>query len=170
MVRHLKRLTLGIEEALQVDELSRASLALLQPYQPNIAVTWLFQKTMSVPIGTEPAPDEINDLMSGVFRVMEGLGDEVLKPFLQDVVSFSSLWRTLTLVNPRAVLPMLPRVGVGPLLDWTRHYVNLALYGGLWSLGESGRPLLEKLPEKPRYFYHRYLESWKYGSGGDYRP
>ena len=48
MVRHLQRLTQGISEALSSDQLERSTLALLQPYQPNIAVTWLFQKTMSV--------------------------------------------------------------------------------------------------------------------------
>jgi lycopene cyclase CruP len=48
MVRHLKRLTQGIHEALSSDALSRNALAQLQPYQPNIAVTWLFQRAMSV--------------------------------------------------------------------------------------------------------------------------
>ncbi|MEG3437638.1 FAD-binding oxidoreductase [Pannus brasiliensis CCIBt3594] len=168
MVRHLKRLTFAIEEALEVDSLDRSNLALLQPYQPNISVTWLFQKTMSVPMDATPNPNQINDLMSGVFQVMDKLGDEVLKPFLQDVVRFSSLSRTLPLVNPKLVLPMIPQVGVNPFLDWTRHYVNLALYGGLSPLGESLKPVLEKLPEKQRYIYHRWLDSWKYGSGGDY--
>ncbi|NET73161.1 MAG: FAD-binding oxidoreductase, partial [Sphaerospermopsis sp. SIO1G2] len=48
MIRHLQRLTIGIEEALKTDQLSSSSLALLQPYQPSLSVTWLFQKAMSV--------------------------------------------------------------------------------------------------------------------------
>jgi hypothetical protein len=36
MIRHLKRLTFGIDEALKVDSLDKNALALLQPYQPNI--------------------------------------------------------------------------------------------------------------------------------------
>lgn len=36
---------------------------------------------MSVPIDKQPQPNQINDLMSGVFRVMDKLGDDVLKPF-----------------------------------------------------------------------------------------
>ncbi|MDY7012002.1 MAG: FAD-dependent oxidoreductase, partial [Cyanobacteriota bacterium] len=60
MVRHLERLTSGIEEALQVDVLSRDALSLLQPYQPNISVTWLFQRTMSVPLDKRVSPDSIN--------------------------------------------------------------------------------------------------------------
>ncbi len=62
--------------------------------------------------------------MSGVFRVMDKLGDEVLKPFLQDVVQFSSLSKTLPLVNPQLVLPMIPQVGISPFIDWTGHYFN----------------------------------------------
>ncbi|MFM7713891.1 MAG: FAD-binding oxidoreductase, partial [Microcystis sp.] len=137
MVRHLKRLTFAIEEALQIDALSREDLALLQPYQPNISVTWLFQKTMSVPMSANPNPNQINDLMSGVFRVMDKLGDEVLKPFLQDVVQFSSLSKTLPLVNPQLVLPMIPQVGISPFIDWTGHYFNLALYSGLYPLAAN---------------------------------
>lgn len=81
MMRHLPRLSLAIDEALKGDYLTREDLALIQPYQPNISVTWLFQKTMSVPIDKQPQPNQINDLMSGVFRVMDKLGDDVLKPF-----------------------------------------------------------------------------------------
>jgi lycopene cyclase CruP len=168
MVRHLKRLTFAIEEALQIDALNREDLALLQPYQPNISVTWLFQKTMSVPMSANPNPNQINDLMSGVFRVMDKLGDEVLKPFLQDVVQFSCLSKTLPLVNPQLVLPMIPQVGISPFIDWTGHYLNLALYSGLYPLATSFKPVLEKLPDKQKYLYHRYLDSWKYGSGGDF--
>jgi lycopene cyclase CruP len=40
MIRHLQRLTFGIHEALSCDRLSVQALALLQPYQPNISVTW----------------------------------------------------------------------------------------------------------------------------------
>jgi len=35
MVRHLQRLTFGIHEALQTDQLSAKALSLLQPYQPS---------------------------------------------------------------------------------------------------------------------------------------
>jgi lycopene cyclase CruP len=124
---------------------------------------------MSVPITANPKPNQINDLMSGVFQVMYKLGDGVLKPFLQDVVQFSSLSKTLPLVNPKLVLPMIPQVGINPFIDWTGHYFNLALYSGLYPLAETLKPILEKLPEQQKYRYHRYLDSWKYGSGGDFR-
>ncbi len=168
MVRHLARLTGGISEALEIDALQKADLALLQPYQPNISVTWLFQRTMSVKLDAKENPNQINDLMSGVFQVMNKLGDEVLKPFLQDVVQFSSLSKTLPLVNPRLVLPLIPQLGVSPFIDWLGHYANLGLYSGLYPLAKSCSPVMEKLPPKGRYYYHRFLESWLYGSGSDY--
>ncbi|MCU0532744.1 MAG: FAD-binding oxidoreductase [Hydrococcus sp. Prado102] len=168
MVRHLNRLTVGIEEALQNNLLDRKSLSLLQPYQPNISVTWLFQKTMSVGIDKKASPNQINNLMSSVFQVMDKLGDRVLKPFLQDVIQFSPLAKTLPLVNPKLVLPLLPQIGIAPLLDWSIHYFNLALYSSLYPLGKSLQPLIKNLPSVPQYYYHRWLDTWKYGSGSDY--
>ena len=168
MVRHLQRLSNSIYDALQTDSLARRDLALIQPYQPNIAVTWLFQKTMSVEIGQTANPDRINNLMNEVFSVMERLGDDVMKPFLQDVIRFVPLAKTLPLVNPKLVLPILPQVGVTPLLSWSWEYLNLALYSALYPLGKSLQPLVQNLSSKQQYYYHRYLDAWKYGSGGDY--
>lgn len=168
MVRHLKRLTLGIEEAKKADALDYKSLHLLQPYQPNISVTWLFQRTMSVAIDRQVSPNQINELLSGVFAVMNELGDEVLSPFLQDVIQFSGLVKTLPRVNPKLVLPLLPQVGIPALLDWLKHYLNLAVYTGLYPVGKKLEPLSQNLPGDRLYYYHRWLDAWKYGSGGDY--
>ncbi len=168
MVRHLKRLTEGVSEALRTDRLFGKDLALLQPYQPNISVTWLFQQTMSVGVNKNPDPNQINNLMSGVFAVMDRLGDSVLKPFLQDVIQFVPLAKTLPLVNPKLVLPIIPQVGINPLVNWLVHYFNLALYSGLYPLGKSLEPIADKLSTKQQYFYHRWLDAWQYGSGKDY--
>jgi lycopene cyclase CruP len=168
MVRHLKRLTFSIYDALQTNSLTRKDLALIQPKQPNITVTWLFQKTMSVSIEQKVNPHQINNLMNGVFSVMEKLGDDVMKPFLQDVIQFMPLARTLPLVNPKLVLPILPQVGIAPLLDWSWEFFNLALYSGLYPLGKLARPIVKNLSPKQQYYYHRYLDAWKYGSGGDF--
>ena len=168
MIRHLKRLTQGIDEALSVDKLARKDLALLQPYQPNISVTWLFQQTMSVEVGREANPEQINNLMSGVFAVMDRLGDAVLKPFLQDVIQFIPLAKTLPLVNPLLVLPLLPQIGIGSLINWLVHFLNLAIYGSLYRIGKLAQPLINQLSPEQLYYYHRWLDTWKYGSGGDY--
>ncbi|MEA5509344.1 FAD-binding oxidoreductase [Crocosphaera sp. UHCC 0190] len=168
MIRHLKRLTSGIDEALKVDSLDKQSLSLLQPYQPNISVNWLFQKTMSVGINQKVSPNQINDLMSGVFQVMDKLGDDVLKPFLQDVIQFPALMKTLPLVNPKLVFPILPQVGIKPLLNWSIHYLNLALYSGLYPLGKLAQPISKNLSPIQQYYYHRWLDAWQYGAGQDY--
>jgi lycopene cyclase CruP len=168
MVRHLQRLTQGISEALSSDQLEQSNLALLQPYQPNIAVTWLFQKTMSVGLNQKVNPQQINDLMSAVFKVMDQQGDPVLRPFLQDVIQFSALTKTLPLVNPLKVLPILAQIGLYPLLDWLQHYGNLAAYSGLYPLARSLEPLTQSLSSEQKYRYHRWRDAWQYGAGQDY--
>lgn len=171
MVRHLKRLTIGIHEALNSEALSRNALAQLQPYQPNIAVTWLFQQAMSVGISQNLSPNQINQLLTGVFQAMEQLGDDVLRPFLQDVVQFSGLSKTLlltSLTKPGLVLPVIPQVGLTTLLDWIVHYINLGIYSGLSPLGQLMSGSLKTLPPVPQYYCRRWFEAWHYGSGGDY--
>ena len=168
MVRHLKRLTNAIDASLKIEALDRKSLALLQAYQPNISVTWLFQQTMSVAVGKSPQPNQVNQLMSAVFQVMDKLGESVLNPFLQDVVQFGALAKTLIRVNPKYVLPLLPQVGAYPFVDWSRHYFNLALYSGLSSFGSTLSPMFEQLSPRQQFIYQRRLDNWRYGAGKDY--
>ena len=170
MIRHLARLTDGIEMALQADALSNKDLQLLQPYQPNIAVTWMFQRSMSVGMNQQVNPDLINNLLAAVFRSMQYLGDDVLRPFLQDVVQFPALSRTLfqtSISNPLAVMPIVPHVGIITLLDWLINYINLGTYSGLYPLGKLITPLLTQLPPQQQYYYHQLLQSYRYGSGKD---
>ncbi|MDB9510006.1 FAD-binding oxidoreductase [Kamptonema animale CS-326] len=172
MVRHLKRLTQGIQEALEIDLLSQNALALLQPYQPNLSVTWLFQRSMSAVINQNIDPNQINKLLAGVFQVMEELGEPVLKPFLQDIVQFSALSKTLfktAMAHPGVVIKVIPQVGIGNLLDWTIHYINLGVYTGLYSLGHKLEPGIKTLSPFQQYYYHRWIESWQYGAGIDYK-
>jgi lycopene cyclase CruP len=171
MVRHLKRLANGVHEALETDQLSQNALKLLQPYQPSISVTWLFQRSMSVGINQTISSNQINDLLVGVFREMEQLGESVLKPFLQDVVQFSALSQTLfktSLSQPGLVIKIIPQVGLLALLDWMVHYVNLGAYSALDRGGKAIEPWMKNLPPIQQYYYHRWLEAWQYGSGGDY--
>ncbi len=171
MVRHLRRLTEGIHDALECDALSQNALAQLQPYQPNIAVTWLFQRAMSVGIDRQLPPNQINQLLNGVFQAMEQLGDDVLRPFLQDVVQFSGLSKTLLLTSvtkPGLVLAVIPQVGLPTLLDWTVHYINLGVYTGLYPLRQLMNAPVRLLPSTPQYYCRRWIEAWRYGSGGDY--
>ncbi|MEG4958703.1 MULTISPECIES: FAD-binding oxidoreductase [unclassified Microcoleus] len=171
MVRHLKRLTLGIDEALTSDSLSKNSLALLQPYQPNLSVTWLFQRSMSAAMNQKIDPNQINQLLATVFQVMEELGEPVLKPFLQDIVLFPALSQTLfktAISHPGLVMKIIPQVGIANLLDWMVHYVNLGIYTGLQPLGKAVEPQVKNLAPEQQYYFHRLVEGWQYGAGGDY--
>ncbi|MCC3421605.1 MAG: FAD-binding oxidoreductase [Microcoleus sp. PH2017_07_MST_O_A] len=171
MVRHLKRLTLGIDEALTSESLDKNSLALLQPYQPNLSVTWLFQRSMSAAMNQKLNPNQINQLLAAVFGIMEELGEPVLKPFLQDIVLFPALSQTLfktAISHPGLVMKIIPQVGIANLLDWMVHYVNLGIYTGLQPLGKAVEPQVKNLGTQQQYYFHRLVEAWKYGAGGDY--
>ncbi|RCJ28034.1 FAD-dependent oxidoreductase [Nostoc minutum NIES-26] len=171
MVRHLKRLTFGIHEALQTDRLSANALVLLQPYQPSLTVTWLFQKAMSVGVNQKIASTQINQLLSAVFQEMQQLGTPVLKPFLQDVVQFSALTQTLLktgLSHPGLVIKIIPQVGLASLLDWMVHYGNLGVYTALFWLSPMLETWIKSQPSEQQYYWHRLFDSWKFGSGCDY--
>ncbi|MBH8562135.1 FAD-binding oxidoreductase [Nostoc sp. CENA67] len=171
MVRHLKRLTFGIDEALQTNQLSAKALALLQPYQPSLTVTWLFQKAMSVGVNQQISPDQINQLLSAVFQEMQQLGTPVLKPFLQDIVQFSALTQTLLktgLSHPALVAKIIPQVGLANLLDWLVHYSNLGIYTALVWLTPMLETWFRNQPSEQQYYWHRLVDTWKFGSGADY--
>ena len=171
MVRHLKRLTNGIDQALKTDQLSQNALSLLQPYQPSLSVTWLFQRSMSVKVQQTINPEQINQLLATVFQEMEQLGEPILKPFLQDVVQFFPLTQTLSktaISHPGLIFKIIPQVGFMSLIDWTIHYWNLGLYTGLYSLAKTLEPVFKKLSSSSQYYYYRWLDAWQYGSGQDY--
>ena len=169
MVRHLERLTNGVDEALVADLLDSKSLGLLQPYQPNLSVTWLFQKSMSVGVNQSIAPNKINEVLSTIFADMESLGDDVLRPFLQDVVQFPALARTMlrtSTKHPALVASILPQVGVGSVAGWMRHFVSLGGYSALNKMESSVDT--RKKSDKAQYYADRWREALMYGSGGDY--
>ena len=95
---------------------------------------------------------------------MAALGDPILRPFLQDVVQFLPLAKTLlrtSVYHPMLVAKILPQVGIPAVLDWTGHYLGLAVYSAL------NRMLSATSPETG-YYWRRWRESLIYGSGGDY--
>ncbi len=170
MLRHLKRLDQGIHEALQADAMTSRDLALLQPYQPNLSVTWLFQKAMSVEVSSHPDPNQINTLLAKVFSTMMNLGEPVVKPFLQDVVQFPGLLQTLStlsLSDPGLVAQLVPELGFMPLLTWIKHFSALGLYTGLYPIGKQLDSVFTSNPEQPHYYWHQWLRALSYGAGQD---
>ena len=170
MIRHLRRLTAGIDQALACDALSASDLALLQPYQPNLSVTWLFQEAMRSPIPQPRDPDRINQLLNRVFAAMADLGDPVLKPFLQDVVQFGALAQTLGLITwryPQRSPELVAQLGLPALGSWFIHFCQLGLYNELDRLEPLLQPWIAKLPQIQQYRWQRRLDTWHYGSGHD---
>jgi len=173
MVRHLSRLTDSLDAALQGDWLSQADLRSLQPYQPNLSVTWLFQKSMSVAVNQKIESDRINYLLGVTFTAMEKLGDRVLYPFLQDVVQFVPLAQTMlamSIADPVLVLKIMQQVGIVTLIDWLKHYLSLGTYSFLNQVSQQVKPAIANLLPEQQYQLQRQIDAWKYGSGGDYQP
>ncbi|NJM96171.1 MAG: FAD-binding oxidoreductase [Phormidesmis sp. RL_2_1] len=169
MVRHLERLSQGIDDALSADLLDSKALAQLQPYQPNLSVTWLFQKSMSVGINQTLAPNKINDVLSTIFADMAALGDDVLRPFLQDVVQFPALAKTMlrtALRHPALVASILPQVGMSAVVSWLGHFVSLGRYSLLHTMESTVDT--RKTSDQEQYYADRRRDALKYGSGSDY--
>ncbi len=171
LLRHLQRLVDGLDEALTVDCLDRKALGLINGYQPTIAVTWLFQRAMRVGLEQKLSPNQVNEMLSAVFRVMEASGEKTLKPFLQDVVQFPALASTMLktgLASPLTVAKVLPQVGLPALLRWTGHYAGLGGYSLLNALRQGGAPVELKLSPQTMFYLHRWQELLEYGAGMDY--
>ncbi|KAL3689895.1 hypothetical protein R1sor_016204 [Riccia sorocarpa] len=172
ITRHLERLTNGLVDALEGDMLEKESLSLLNPYMPNLSGAWLLQRSMSVPVGANPPPDFINELLSINFTSMKKLGDPVMRPFLQDVVQFGPLAKTMgsMMLSKPGILPQIfKQVGIVPLFDWLVHFIGL---GYFTFLSKVVRPLLQswvnRLGKKQQFYWRRRFEAWKFGAGLDY--
>lgn len=171
MLRHLNRLCQGLGDALRIDALDCQDLQLLQPYQPNLSVTWLFQNVMSPPLTRTLPPAQINHLLDEVFQTMVASGPQVLSPFLQDVVQWQGLTQTLlklTLTSPQLIPPILNQVGIPALLSWLPHYGALTAGTALCQLLPVLKPWSDRLPPRARYRWQRRFDAWCYGAGLDH--
>ncbi|KAL3509856.1 hypothetical protein ACH5RR_029257 [Cinchona calisaya] len=173
LTRHLGRLTEGIHEAIDGNFLDYQSLSLLNPYMPNLSASWLFQRAMSAKKESDVSPDFINELLFANFQSMRQLGDPVLRPFLQDVIQFGPLVKTLGLVmltRPQILPSIFEQVSMPVLLDWSTHFFMLGYYSLLSTLLDPTiRPLINGFPPMMRYKWKRRLEAWKFGAGLDYK-
>jgi len=159
-------------EALEGDLLDRESLAMINAYQPNLSVCWMFQRAMSVRVGVQPSAKVVTDTLANTFSGMTKLGDDVLRPFLQDVIQFVPLLRSLLTAfaqDPLVPVKMVPHVGVFALLDFVYHMFMLALYT---ALAQTVGPVLLGMAGDDRtltaFQLRRTAEAWRFGSGLDY--
>lgn len=182
LTRHLDRVVSALEEALTVDEgtaadrdvlLRAAQLSRVNGYQPNLSACWMFQRSMSCPVESRPGKGLIVGILSNSFSSMEKLGEPVMKPFLQDVLQFVPLLRTLTLAGAQDLLTPLkivPHVGLAAMGDFFYHFFNMGLYTlyyrvlGAWLLRQADGSADAVTAWKLR----RTVEEWKFGSGLDF--
>ncbi|MFS7980188.1 putative lycopene beta-cyclase [Helianthus anomalus] len=173
LTRHLGRLSNGIHEAISGNLLDADNLSLLNPYMPNLSASWLFQRAMSARKQAGVPPDFINDLLYANFQSMQRLGDPVLRPFLQDVIQFGPLVKTLGLVmltKPQILPSIFKQVGFPVLIDWLGHFSLLGSYTFLSIyIDPLIRPLIDSYSTEEKYKWKRQLEAWKYGAGLDYK-
>ncbi len=157
----------------QADCLDASSLSAINAYNPGLSSAWMFQKAMSLRPGQSTNPDFINRLLADNFTTMNNLGNSVMRPFLQDVVQFGSLARTMgsmMVTRPLSVPEILMHVGPGPVADWVVHFVALGVYAALDTAAAPPlRALAGRLSPKQRYALHRVLDAWRYGAGHDYK-
>eukprot|EP00898_Chlorokybus_atmophyticus_P001090 jgi/Chlat1/1982/Chrsp158S00127 len=172
LARHLSRLTNGISDALEANIRAKGDLAAINPYLPNLSIAWFMQRAMSAPVGTKPPPGFINYVLGRNFAAMEKLGDAVLRPFLQDVIQFVPLARAMIalVISSPAMLPqILIHLGPGPLLDWFKHFIMLAVYMALYrTLGRPLRQYAQGQSGRLKFRLLRLVDAWEYGSGSDY--
>lgn len=147
----------------------------INAYQPNLAACWMFQRAMSVPINKNPKPDLIVNILSNSFASMDKLGMSTVKPFLQDVLQFFPLVKTLAYAavgDPLTPIKIVPHVGLIAMADFLSNMVALFTYTML-SIYIS--PIIKSvyLPTLPAdtrelFLWKRRMEAWKFGSGLDY--
>eukprot|EP00879_Flechtneria_rotunda_P025809 GHRR01027456.1.p1 GENE.GHRR01027456.1~~GHRR01027456.1.p1 ORF type:complete len:257 (+),score=91.59 GHRR01027456.1:84-854(+) len=177
LTRHLARLTSAVHDALSADALSASDLALVNSYNPGLSSAWMLQRAM---VGSRsdsspgPSPDLINKMLAGNFAAMSGMGHQVLKPFLQDVIKISPLLRTMAgqiIHDPGFVPQLMAHVGPVALGEWMLHVASLGTYSALNATVAAPLKLLansKSISDKLKYKLRRVLEAWEFGSGADY--
>lgn len=172
LTRHLERMSGAISEALENDCLHKDDLAEINAYTPNLSAAWMFQKAMSVRMGQNPDPKFMNRLLATNFYLMDEMGIDTIKPFLQDVIRIDGLVGSLSrafVADPLFMPQIVGHVGIPALVDWLGHVSMMALYTGLHQLSPVIRPFVDEMKdERARFRWRRRMEAWKFGSGCDY--
>jgi hypothetical protein len=173
LIRHLNRISGAVTEALEKDCLHKDDLGEINAYTPNLAATWMFQKSMSVKMGQNVDPKFVNRLLATNFQIMDDMGIRTIKPFLQDVVRFDGLVGSLArsfVADPKFMPQIVFHVGIPALADWLGHVSMMALYTALHGvLSPVLFPIVDSMKDPREQFrWRRRMEAWKFGSGADY--
>eukprot|EP00566_Odontella_aurita_P007436 CAMPEP_0113532370 /NCGR_PEP_ID=MMETSP0015_2-20120614/4019_1 /TAXON_ID=2838 /ORGANISM="Odontella" /LENGTH=695 /DNA_ID=CAMNT_0000431319 /DNA_START=54 /DNA_END=2141 /DNA_ORIENTATION=+ /assembly_acc=CAM_ASM_000160 len=173
LCRHLPRISGAVSEALDSGCLHRDDLSEINAYTPNLSAAWMFQKAMSVRMGQNVDPKFVNRLLATNFDLMNGMGMDTIKPFLQDVIRLDGLAGSLSrafVADPTFMPQIISHVGVPTLVEWMGHVGMIAWYTLLHNVAS---PLLGSYAEgmkdeRSKFQLRRRMEAWKFGSGSDY--
>jgi hypothetical protein len=174
LTRHLGRITSAVDEAMENRLLDKEHLGAINAYTPNLSAAWMFQKAMSVRMGQNVDENFVNRLLAVNFEVMDGMGLQTIKPFLQDVIRFDGLVGSLArsfVVDPTYMPTIVAHVGIPRLVDWLGHVTMMGTYDILHKVvSPILRPVVNKALQDPaqKYRWRRRMESWEFGSGNDY--
>lgn len=180
-LRHIGRITGALDEALRLENdtlLMKGKLQTLQWYLPSLSVSGLFNKAMSVQPGqTTAGPwlDEfgINEVLWSNMKAMSDLGEEVQRPFLQDIITADGLTKTLAAMavrNPLLAVKMIPFLGFAELIGWSRHYIALLGYAAALPILKFLRETLhgtETISGTQLFLLNRIVDAATFGSGND---
>jgi len=173
LTRHLQRISGAVSQALDDDCLHKDDLSTINAYTPNLSATWMFQKAMSVRMGQKPDPKFMNRLLATNFNVMEDMGIDTIKPFLQDVVRLDGLLGSLSrsfVADPFFMPQIVAYVGIPSLVEWVGHVTMMAIYSAAhFAVSPALIPYVDNLENpRERFRWNRRMEAWKFGSGSDY--
>lgn len=123
----------------------------------------------------------MNKLLGTNFAVMESLGPEYLRPFLQDVVQANPLFRTLlgmVVADIPFTFKIIRYLGPLPIAIWLTHFLSLVAFDisyrafSPFSNGHSASGGSSTTVQNPisrfEFFRRRAYEAFMYGAGLDY--
>ena len=124
----------------------------------------------------------VNKLLGTNFSVMENLGSEYLRPFLQDVVQANPLFRTLlgmVVADIPLTFNIIRYLGPLPIATWLTHFLSLVAFDISYRTfspfsndhsDSGGSPSTVYQPiSRFEFFRRRAYEAFMYGAGLDYR-
>jgi hypothetical protein len=174
LTRHLDRISTAVDEAISGGLLHKDYLGEINAYTPNLSAAWMFQKAMSVKMGQNVDPKFVNRLLAVNFEVMDTMGLQTIKPFLQDVIRFDGLVGSLArsfAADPTFMPQIVLHVGLPRLIDWLGHVSMMGLYDFLDSfVSPLIEPFVLRMEDPAELFlWRRRMEAWRFGSGNDYK-
>jgi hypothetical protein len=133
LTRQLGRITGAVSDALEKDELRKDSLSEINALQPNLSAAWMFQKAMSIQMGSNVDPQFVSNLLSSNFEMMQEQGGQpsVAKKMTNDGPQFDDLISSFSgsfTQDPSFMPYVAKRVGIKSLAQLVIHVTMMGIY------------------------------------------